>query len=248
MGLEKINELKKQKGLTNLQLAQMTGLTISTVDKITSGYNTNPKLGTVEAICKAVGCTISDLLDENSNNTAHTIFKYSSKEDSIIKKYRTLDEHGKKIIDFNLNEEYERCISAAEESEREKPEIIEIKLSELPASAGTGVDLYEENYQIMSIRASDLARQADFAVRVSGDSMETTFYDGDILLIESMPFINKGDIGIFVLNGDGYVKEYGGDRLISHNSKYPDIRLTEHDVVICSGRVIGVLEEDDFIN
>ena len=118
----------------------------------------------------------------------------------------------------------------------------------MPASAGTGVDLCEENYQIMSIRASDLARQADFAVRVSGDSMETTFYDGDILLIESMPFINKGDIGIFVLNGDGYVKEYGGDRLISHNKKYPDIRLTEHDVVICSGRVIGVLEEDDFIN
>ena len=246
MGLEKINELKKQKGLTNLQLAQMTGLTISTVDKITSGYNTNPKLGTVEAICKAVGCTISDLLDENpNNNTAHTPLKYSPKEDSIIKKYRTLDEYGKEAIDSLLDIEYTRCTAVIEE---ENPEIIQIKLSQLPASAGTGVDLCEENYQIMSIKASDLARQADFAVRVSGDSMETTFYDGDILLIESMPFINKGDIGIFVLNGDGYVKEYGGDRLISHNKKYPDIRLTEHDVVICSGRVIGVLEEDDFIN
>ena len=170
---------------------------------------------------------------------------YSNEEKLIIKKYRELDIHGRDMVDTVIEKEYERCTAVIEE---ENPEIIQIKLSQLPASAGTGVDLSEENYQIMSIRASDLARQADFAVRVSGDSMETTFYDGDILLIESMPFINKGDIGIFVLNGDGYVKEYGGDRLISHNKKYPDIRLTEHDVVICSGRVIGVLEEDDFIN
>jgi len=246
MGLEKINEFKKQKGLTNAQLAQMTGLTISTVDKITSGHNTNPKLGTVEAICKAVGCTISDLLGENlNNNTSHTILKYSFKEDNIVKKYRTLDVYGQKTVDVVLESEYERCTSIPEE---EKPEIIQIKLSQLPASAGTGVDLYAENYEIMSVRASDLTKQADFAVKVSGDSMESTFFDGDILLIESMPLKNKGDIGIFVVNGDGFVKEYGGDRLISHNDKYPDIKLTEHDVVICSGRVIGALEESDFID
>ena len=30
MGLEKLNEFKKKRGLTNFQLSQMTGITIST--------------------------------------------------------------------------------------------------------------------------------------------------------------------------------------------------------------------------
>ncbi|MCU6720711.1 S24 family peptidase [Porcipelethomonas ammoniilytica] len=51
------------------------------------------------------------------------------------------------------------------------------------------------------------------AVRISGDSMEPTYCDGDILLVEGLPYINISDIGVFVVNGDGYVKEYGGDRV-----------------------------------
>ena len=239
---EFVNQRRKELNMSVDELVKKSGIPKGTLSKITAGINSNPTLSTVESLCKALNCSLNDI----AGNVQVDAFSLSEKNHII--KYRELDTHGKKMVDIVLDEEYERCISAAEESEGEKPEIIEIKIAELPASAGTGVDLCEENYQIMSIRASDLARQADFAVRVSGDSMETTFYDGDILLIESMPFINKGDIGIFVLNGDGYVKEYGGDRLISHNKKYPDIRLTEHDVVICSGRVIGVLEEDDFIN
>ena len=168
---------------------------------------------------------------------------FNSEEIDHIKKYRSLDNHGRKIIDYCLNEEYDRCVAA--QTEQEEPEIISIKFAHLPASAGTGIDLSEENYSSLKVKANDLTRSADFAVRVSGDSMEPTYNDGDILLVEQLP-INIGDIGIFILNGDGYVKEFGGDRLISHNKKYPDIKLSEHDVIMCPGRVIGVLEEDDY--
>lgn len=237
---DRLKRLRESRGLTQKEIS----LKLEMPQRTYSSYENNEREPNSEILKKMsffFGVTVDYLLGiENTNNN-----QLSSAENLHIQKYRTLDEYGKEAIDSLLDIEYTRCTAVIEE---ENPEIIQIKLSQLPASAGTGVDLYEENYQIMSIKASDLARQADFAVRVSGDSMETTFYDGDILLIESMPFINKGDIGIFVLNGDGYVKEYGGDRLISHNKKYPDIRLTEHDVVICSGRVIGVLEEDDFIN
>ena len=241
--INRIKAVKKEKNITNAKLSEISGVPYGTLNKILGSETKEPSINVIIKISIAFGVSTDYIVSGEIKATPNV--QFSSDETNIIKKYRELDIHGRDMVDTVIEKEYERCTAVIEE---ENPEIIQIKLSQLPASAGTGVDLCEENYQIMSIRASDLARQADFAVRVSGDSMETTFYDGDILLIESMPFINKGDIGIFVLNGDGYVKEYGGDRLISHNSKYPDIKLTEHDVVICSGRVIGVLEEDDFIN
>lgn len=41
MGFEIINKLKKEQNLTNAQLADLSGVTLSTLDKITSGANKN---------------------------------------------------------------------------------------------------------------------------------------------------------------------------------------------------------------
>ena len=76
--------------------------------------------------------------------------------------------------------------------------------------------------------------------------MEPTFYDGDMLLIQHSQEIRIGEIGIFVADGDGYVKEYRADGLHSHNPKYPVLRFTEDDNVRCVGRVLGVLSEKQF--
>lgn len=58
-----INLRKKQLGITNAQLAEITGITLSTLDKITSGRNKNPTLDTLQAIADAIGCEIDDFRD-----------------------------------------------------------------------------------------------------------------------------------------------------------------------------------------
>lgn len=63
MGLEKLNEIKKAKGWTNEQLAEISGVPKTTIDKITAGTNTNPKLGTLQSLCRALGCRLDDLDD-----------------------------------------------------------------------------------------------------------------------------------------------------------------------------------------
>ena len=63
MGFDIINKLKKEKGLTNAQLAEKSGVTLSTIDKITSGVNKNPKLDTLQAICRVLGCRLDDFDD-----------------------------------------------------------------------------------------------------------------------------------------------------------------------------------------
>lgn len=55
----------------------------------------------------------------------------------------------------------------------------------------------------------EAVHQADFAVEVDGNSMEPDYLNGDILLVQSTPTIEVGEVGVFTLNGDGYVKELG---------------------------------------
>lgn len=80
LGFEIINELKKEKGLTNLQLAKLSGTTLSTIDKITAGINQNPKLDTLKAICKVLGCSLNDFED------SPTVTTFSELEKTHIKK------------------------------------------------------------------------------------------------------------------------------------------------------------------
>ena len=72
------------------------------------------------------------------------------------------------------------------------------------------------------------------------------FKDGDVVLVRSQPYVNVGEIGIFVIDGNGYIKERGDDRLISINPEYDDIYFEEDQDIRCKGLVIGTLEEDDF--
>ena len=113
MGLEKLNEFKKKKGLTNAQLSEMTGITISTIDKITSGNNTNPKLRTIEALCQALDCSLNDVVESGTSKNVfdNTNDKKDTKKELLIKNYEQLNENGKNELvrysDFMLgNSDY----------------------------------------------------------------------------------------------------------------------------------------------
>ena len=84
---------------------------------------------------------------------------------------------------------------------------------------------------------------AEFGVRVSGDSMEPTFHSGDRVFVAKDDALEEGDIGIFIVNGDAYIKELGNKCLISHNEAYKPIPLRSTDSIYCCGRVLGVVGE-----
>ena len=68
MGLDKIVELKKKMGLTNEELSTLSGVPKGTVDKILSGVTKDPKLETLKAIARVLGCTLDDF-DDSSDKT-----------------------------------------------------------------------------------------------------------------------------------------------------------------------------------
>lgn len=129
-----------------------------------------------------------------------------------------------------------------EDDEPEQDEEFYIDLCSLPASAGSGVQLDEGFTEPMLIKPTAIAQRANYAVRVSGNSMEDTYYDGDIVLVETCPDVAIGEIGIFIVNDQGYIKQRGEDRLISLNPESNDVFIHEGDVVYCRGRVLGKAE------
>lgn len=119
-----------------------------------------------------------------------------------------------------------------------------IGLYDMPVSAGVG-EFLADSTRIEDIVIPDDPRtaEADYALRISGDSMEPKYHSGDILLIQSSDTVEEGELGIFVLDGSGYFKKYGGDHLISLNPQYPPIMLKDFEDVSCCGRVVGKLKK-----
>lgn len=134
------------------------------------------------------------------------------------------------------------------EGEPEGQETIFIEFSTLRVSAGAGEPLIDDSYpDFIEVKKSELTESANFAVKISGKSMMTHFKDGDVVLVRSQPDVNIGEIGIFIIDGNGYIKERGEEHLISINPEYDDIYFEEGQDIRCKGLVIGTLEEDDFV-
>lgn len=113
-------------------------------------------------------------------------------------------------------------------SSRKRPASVRrvVPLYDLPVSAGTGVFLDSGDFE--SYEADDVPPDANFAVRISGDSMEPELHDGQIVYVKSAKELSTGEVGIFIYNGDAYCKmldRTDGIRLISFNEKYKPINI-----------------------
>ncbi|HFG2362981.1 LexA family transcriptional regulator [Staphylococcus aureus] len=108
------------------------------------------------------------------------------------------------------------------------------------ASAGIGERLYNEPISKESVRGYVPAH--DIALKVNGDSMEPLFKNGQIIFIEKSHTIKDGQIGVFIINGDAYVKKvYVEDNrltLVSLNKKYKDLYFYDNESVRLVGKVI----------
>jgi len=118
----------------------------------------------------------------------------------------------------------------------------EIGLYDLPVSAGAGEFLADASRTDIMIPDDARTAEADYALRIKGDSMEPRYRSGDILLIQTAESVEEGELGIFILDGAGYFKKYGGDHLISLNPDYAPIPLRDFAEVSCCGRVVGKLK------
>jgi len=111
----------------------------------------------------------------------------------------------------------------------------------LPASAGAGEWLDGTDYEYHGFE--NVPSEVDFALRVRGDSMEPMYSDNDIVFVKTNVLVESGQVGVFVVGGEGYLKMLQGNKLASLNPAYAPVLISEHDSFFCAGRVVGKAEK-----
>lgn len=138
-------------------------------------------------------------------------------------------------------------------------EMRSIRISRNLASAGTGDELNDDEFEEMDFPVSQIPEEAEYGVRIHGDSMMPYYTDGQIVWIEKCEELNPGEVGLFMLNGKGYIKVYSEEMpdedeiddyifdgvvrpkisLVSYNKKYPPIQIKGYCDLKIAGRVLN---------
>ena len=231
---EQIKKYRNIKGMTQQDIADALGESSGRVIYNWEKGIGRPDCDKLARLCDLLVVSADELIGCKSMAQRPTATEWNT-----LQKYRALDEHGKEVVDYLIDSEYQRVRLSMK---KPKPRMLKIDWFTLPASAGTGNILDSDLAEELLVPESAEAEQADFVISVGGDSMEPTYHDGDRVFVEKCDSVEIGEVGIFVVNGDVYIKELGNNCLISHNEKYKSIRIGENDSVYCCGKVIGIVE------
>lgn len=246
MGIGKrIKEARENNGLTQNELAELIGVTgsaITNYEKETSHPKEPIMYKLIEALKVDANYLFQDVvkLQETQNNITPREYEH-------IKKYRSLDAYGQETINIALDREVSR-VQQISNAYKEGHSAIGFPTYFMTyyhnlASAGNGEYIFEDlPTDTIEVPVNEFSESADFVIGVNGDSMEPTFYDGDKVYVEKMQMVEIGDIGIFMVNNECFIKEAGKDGLISHNPAYDMISGNEN--IQCIGKVLGKVEED----
>ena len=256
MWLDVFNEMRKKSNMSLDEISIKSGIPKGTLSKITAGITKAPPLETMRKLVYSMGYTLDDLdrgLEVSDN--------FSAAEKAHIKKYRLLDPYGKEAVDGVLDVESRRCEAARKEQmeqasetlrkSREQSEAAEeiappITLhqpyAQVAAAEGAGAFLLDDGFDEVLVEMNKYTKQADVILKVVGRSMEPVITDGDRVLVRQQPSVRIGEIGVFIVDGQGYLKEYQADRLVSLNPDIDDVLVGDLQSAECYGKFIKVLD------
>ena len=230
---------RRKQNLTQSDLAEKLNIPKTYVGHWEAGRS-RPDLNLIPALCNALGISLSCFFGTPENEDALT-----ERERHFMEGYREVDTRDRMILDSTL----ETMMTLKEEALWEycRNNFLLMDHNVQTAAAGSGTILEEdtETYKTF-IRVSPKAERADEIVTVSGSSMEPMFRHGQEVFVEHTPDLAVGEIGLFVVNGNGYIKQLQEGYLHSLNPEYDDIQLHESDAARIVGRVLGAVGQDDY--
>lgn len=223
---ERLVEIRERNGYTRKRLAEELGRPYRTITNYENGEREPGHDYIIEIATKfgvssdyILGLTDTSALPNNKKAPSDL----SEEALHVAKDYEGLDRHGRNMTKIVITEEQKRMVEERrrrETGEAEPQGTRIIPLYYTPAAAGMASPAVGEDFDYIEI-SNDAPRNADFAVKIDGDSMEPYIMDGSIVYVNREPLEN-GDVGIFYVDGDMLCKQYykddaGNVRLLSLN-------------------------------
>lgn len=247
MGIgSKLSKLMDMNDTNANELARKIDVSPQTIYSIIKRDSKKADIEVLLKLADTLGVTAEYFVDDINVSNESGLEQYSKEELTHLKKYHDLDPIGQSHVDAVLQWETERV----QQIERAASTVVEVADSDSQGrvlqyfhsvSAGAGEVIFDDVYtERITVPNKPQYHRVAYAVKVSGHSMEPLYHDKDILLVEPTCEISVGEIGIFNVNGQAYVKKLGKGKLISLNKGYDDIPLTEES--LCMGRVVDSLK------
>ena len=228
----------EKKGVDRNTLCADLDLKYTTVRDWLKGI-TYPRIGKIELLANYFNINKSDLI-ENKIATAQAS---DSLLEEITNTARKLNTDNKKIVLRTSEELLEsqkanggiyRQKNEEETKINEVSEVISLYqvevVSETAAASGFNYGFGYDDTDRETIEVDEQPPRHDIATKVSGDSMQPDYQDGDILyLVDKGLTTYNGDLAVIAYGDRSYFKkiytENGRLRLVSLNDKYEDIIL-----------------------
>lgn len=233
---ERLKESMAERGVTISQLADMTGISEDTIKAIRSGKTKSPGILLMISIADALGCTMDGFLHRQS---------LTKEELYLLKKFRTLNHHGKNMVMLMADSEDHMQKSIA-------PSGSEVNATrKLPCIASIHTLASNADYSTHATEFIDIPvdyfSSADYCIKLTTNMLHPIYMRGDILAVEK-GFPRFGDISIF-LNKDGvemirrYTEKDGSPYLEAVSRCDRSSYLTSD--IICLGTIIGIIRLAD---
>ncbi len=229
---ENITHFRKQRGITQKELAKEVGITASTMTDYMK-LRSAPSFGVIQKLADYFGVKKSDIdttFKEESINSSSAVLS-KSKIQSIYDELEPLEQ--RKVVTYaeKLRDEQEKRRKAKINEVSEAISLYQVEVvSETAAACGFNYGFGYEDTDRETIEVDEQPPRHDIATKVSGDSMQPDYQDGDILyLVDKGLTTYSGDLAVIAYGDRSYFKkiytENGRLRLVSLNDKYEDIIL-----------------------
>ena len=220
---EKIKQYRLANGWTQQELGTKIGISKNAIGNYEKGFR-SPKKNTMFDLAKAFSISIDDLFPPVQKDSASDIQSiYDQLEPPRQGKVLTFAE---RQLKEQKNEEETKINEVSEVISLYQVEVV----SETAAASGFNYGFGYDDTDRETIEVDEQPPRHDIATKVSGDSMQPDYQDGDILyLVDKGLTTYNGDLAVIAYGDRSYFKkiytENGRLRLVSLNDKYEDIIL-----------------------
>lgn len=241
-----IKKLVQEKGITQKELAKAIGMSQNIITEYVK-LRSFPPAGVIQKMADYFGVNKSDIdttwkpsHSDIINEIVATSAKLTRPRQEIVldtaetqfDKQKAEEYFEKNAIDMFTLDDY-----------KNKVKTVTLDFYDDPASAGTGYYLENDNKSTVTLPLFAVPDSSDFVITIAGNSMEPEYHDKDYVFVQQTFDVFEGDIGIFVVDGESYIKELRdeGGKICLHslNEEYEDRIIEESQYFRVVGKVIG---------
>ena len=250
---ENITYYRKQRGITQKELAKEVGITPSTMTDYMK-LRSAPSFGVIQKLADFFGIKKSDIdttfkEEKSTFPSSIPLPNFDPRQAILLSNYSKLNDTLKNKLlatsETLLAEEQGKVIDISEKrAEYDARKRISLSVPG-KVSAGTGY-WQEDDYDTMvDFYADDIPDEKDYdtVAVVVGHSMVPKIKNGDFLFIKLKNQVDLNKIGIFQVDGENYVKKLKNDCLESLNKDYDNIPITADTDFRTIGEVVDIYRE-----